>query len=256
MSVRLETKDGVITGDNIQQIIENFPNRLAGARFENVSLRHIIFRNTVLTGAHFHHVDLSNATFDNADLSEALFGFSYMDEVHIINANLCGASFCACSLQNLKLIDCDVHHTSIDGCNLHEAALKRLKGQTLGITACNFRNTYLDAPGFTFFSFPDMATMMGMIYHNLPEALTLELMLRDAYASPYPERFVRWAANLIDCPLLGKDYHIERSWYFKESRDVLLKHLKKGKGLIPQMTVSERILALCRHMGWSIRGIL
>lgn len=79
---------------------------------------------------------------------------------------------------------------------------------------------------------------------ELPNDLTLEIMRRDAYAHPFPEKFDEWA-NGGDCPYQNE----ERFWIFQDRRDLW----KPG---LPQMTDRDLIVAICRAKNWGIRGHL
>lgn len=76
----------------------------------------------------------------------------------------------------------------------------------------------------------------------LSDAITLELMRRDAYAHPYPERFDEWVKTK-ECPYRNE----ERFWYFKVRPDLWVPGL-------PQMTDRDLIVAICEEKGWKING--
>ena len=76
---------------------------------------------------------------------------------------------------------------------------------------------------------------------KLPDDLTLELMRRDAYAHPNPERFEVWAKG-GRCPYKKED----RFWIFDSNRTLW----KKGK---PKMTDRDLIIAICKAKGWKIK---
>jgi len=78
--------------------------------------------------------------------------------------------------------------------------------------------------------------------YNLPDNLTLELMRRDAWAHPHPERFDDWAGG-GDCPYQSE----EAFWRSEPNRELWC----KGN---PQMRDSDLILAICKSQGWKIRG--
>ena len=76
----------------------------------------------------------------------------------------------------------------------------------------------------------------------LSDALTQELMRRDAWAHPKPELFDAWAAG-GSCPYQNED----RFWLFE------LKRTLWSPGP-PEMRDSDLILAICREKGWKING--
>jgi hypothetical protein len=92
-----------------------------------------------------------------------------------------------------------------------------------------------------FYQFPSIRLLSSINLGELPDGLTLEIMRRDAYAHPYPERFDEWAAG-GKCPYQTE----ERFWIFKDRRDLWQPGL-------PQMTDRDLIMAICKAKGWKIR---
>jgi hypothetical protein len=78
----------------------------------------------------------------------------------------------------------------------------------------------------------------------LSDALTLELMRRDAWAHPKPELFDAWAKG-GSCPYQNED----RFWLF----DIKIELWKSGP---PEMRDSDLILAICREKGWKVKGYI
>jgi len=78
----------------------------------------------------------------------------------------------------------------------------------------------------------------------MSDKLTLELMRRDAWNHPNPEKFDIWAKG-GPCPYITE----ERFWFFHEKRELW----RKGK---PKMKDSDLILAICKDKGWKIKGYL
>ena len=83
-----------------------------------------------------------------------------------------------------------------------------------------------------------------MSLYELSDGLTLELMRRDAYSHPYPDRFDAWAKG-GKCPYQNE----ERFWHFREKQELW----KRGK---PQMRDSDLIMAICKEKNWGIQGYL
>ena len=77
-------------------------------------------------------------------------------------------------------------------------------------------------------------------WNNLPGNSTLELMRRDAYGHPNPERFDHWKKGAC-CPYQNE----ERMWSFNEKKELW----RKGK---PQMTDRDLIIALFAAKNWEI----
>jgi len=69
-------------------------------------------------------------------------------------------------------------------------------------------------------------------------------MRRDAQAHPKPGLFDEWAKG-GSCPYQNE----ERFWQFREKRELW----KSGE---PQMADRDLILAICKAMGWGIKGYL
>jgi len=95
-----------------------------------------------------------------------------------------------------------------------------------------------------FHLFPSIRLLSSIHLGTISDSLTLELMRRDAYAHPHPEKFDKWEKG-GQCPYQNE----ERFWVFKERKGIW----KKGK---PQMTDRDLIIAICEEKGWKIRGHL
>jgi hypothetical protein len=80
---------------------------------------------------------------------------------------------------------------------------------------------------------------------ELTDKLTIELMRRDAFGHPKPEKFDEWSKG-GDCPYTTNE---ERLWSFAENRELW----KKGD---PTMRDSDLIIAICREKGWGIENYL
>jgi len=75
---------------------------------------------------------------------------------------------------------------------------------------------------------------------SLSPKLSTELMRRDVYSHPYPERFDEWAKG-GPCPYQKE----ERFWMF----DLRKEDWKPGK---PEMSDVELIRAICAEKNWEI----
>jgi hypothetical protein len=78
---------------------------------------------------------------------------------------------------------------------------------------------------------------------KLSDKLTLELMRRDAYGHPHPEKFNIWS-NGGNCPYEDE----ERMWHFTENPALW----RKGK---PQLSDYELIVGICKEKAWKIKCI-
>ena len=106
------------------------------------------------------------------------------------------------------------------------------------------RDSDLSNAKVEFHLFPSIRLLSSIHLGTISDSLTLELMRRDAYAHPHPEKFDKWEKG-GQCPYQNE----ERFWVFKERKGIW----KKGK---PQMTDRDLIIAICEEKGWKIRGHL
>jgi len=102
----------------------------------------------------------------------------------------------------------------------------------------------LSEANLEFWQFPSIRLISSIHLNNLPDNLQLELMRRDAFAHPHPEKFDEWAKN-GNCPYQNE----ERFWLFKPNRTFW------SPGL-PQMADRDLAIELCKSQGWRIRGYL
>ena len=168
-----------------------------------------------LSKAHLFEANLSGANLSKANLSEA----------HLFGANLFGANLFGANLYRANLSKADLSEANLFGANLFEANLS-------------------GAVNVSFTNFPSTRLLQGIHLGELSYALTLELMRRDAYHHPEPERFDIWAAG-GNCPYQNED----RQWFFKEKR----KLWKRGN---PEMADRDLIIEICKEKGWGIDGYL
>jgi len=106
------------------------------------------------------------------------------------------------------------------------------------------QGAYLRGAKIEFHQFPSIRLLSSIPLDNLPNNITLELMRRDAWAHPHPERFDEWAKG-GNCPYQNEEYF----WRFEPNK----KLWRKGK---PQMRDSDLILEICKSQGWKVCGYL
>jgi len=163
-------------------------------------------------------------------------------------ASLNGASLDGASLDGASLIRANLNRANLNGANLNGASLN---GASLNWASLN-------GAKIEFARFPAINELQSFSHGRLPDSLCLELMLRDAWASPKPELFIAWIEG-GGCPLDS----IGRAWLFTESQEVLKGHLDqfdtneaKIDSLRPRMRDSDLVLALCKEKGWGINNYL
>ena len=137
-------------------------------------------------------------------------------------SNLRGANLYGANLRGADLRGADLREANLRGANLHRADLR--------------------GADIKFHKLPSIRLLSSVTLGELSSELTLELMRRDAWAHPHPERFDEWA-NGGECPYQNE----ERFWHFEESKELW----KPGP---PEMRDSDLILAICKEMGWKING--
>ena len=128
----------------------------------------------------------------------------------------------------------DLSGADLSGANLSGADLYR----------ANLSGADLSGANLEFYQFPSIRLISSINLGSLSDGLTLELMRRDAYAHPKPEKFDEWA-NGGDCPYQNE----ERCWFFQEKRNLW----KRGN---PTTKDSDLIFAICKEKGWGIKGYL
>ena len=108
----------------------------------------------------------------------------------------------------------------------------------------DLRGADLRGANLEFHQFPSIRLISSITLGGLSDLLTLELMRRDAYAHPRPEKFDGWAKG-GSCPYQNE----ERFWFFNEKKELW----RNGK---PQMRDADLILQICKEKGWGIKGHL
>ena len=127
-----------------------------------------------------------------------------------------------------------------------EVLANHLVSQQMGDTSkrANLRWANLSGAEIEFHVFPSIRTLSSIQLGTISETLAIELMRRDAWAHPHPERFQTWA-EYGDCPYNGEEYF----WHFDYKS--AQKYWKPGN---PEMRDSDLILEICKEKGWKIKG--
>ena len=131
------------------------------------------------------------------------------------------------------------NRADLSGANLYRANLYRAD-----LSEANLSGADLSGADLEFYQFPSIRLISSINLGSLSDGLTRELMRRDAYAHPKPEKFDEWA-NGGDCPYQNE----ERCWFFQEKRNLW----KRGN---PTTKDSDLIFAICKEKGWGIKGYL
>ncbi len=161
-----------------------------------------------LSGADLSRADLSRADLSGADLSGA-----NLSRANLSRADLSGADFSGADLSRANLSGADLSRADLSRANI-EFAL-----------------------------FPSIRLLSSISLVDLPDNLQNELMHRDAYAHPYPEKFDIWAHG-GECPYQNE----ERFWKFEAKRSCW------SPGL-PQMADRDLIISIVKSQGWTIKEV-
>jgi len=187
-----------------------------------------------LCGADLYEADLCGADLYGANLYGADLRGADLHEADLCGANLYGADLRGADLRGADLYGADLHGANLYGADLHGADLH----------GANLYGANLCGAKIEFHKFPSIRLISSIYLNNLSVTLMLELMRRDAFAHPYPEKFDEWAKG-GKCPYQNE----ERFWLFVEKRNLW----RKGK---PQMRDSDLIIEICKSQGWKIKGYL
>lgn len=126
-----------------------------------------------------------------------------------------------------------------------EDSIKKLAEENKAyLIGANLRGADLTGAKIEFHQFPSIRFLSSIYLNNLSDNLQLELMRRDAFAHPHPEKFDDWAKT-NQCPYQNE----ERFWLFEPEKRLW------SPGL-PQMADRDLIIELCRSQGWRIKGYL
>ena len=154
-------------------------------------------------------------------------------------ANLWGANLRGADLRGANLWGADLRRANLWGANLRRADLWGADLRGADLRGADPRGAKIE-----FHQFPSIRLISSMFLGKLSDKITLELMRRDAWGHPYPEKFDDWA-NGGQCPYKNE----ERAWFFEEKRELW----KPGP---PEMKDSDLVLAICKEMNWRVRGYL
>ena len=123
------------------------------------------------------------------------------------------------------------------GADLRDAYLRDAYLRGADLMGADLRDAKIES-----YQLPSIRLLSSMPLGKLSDTITLELMRRDAWAHPYPNRFDEWAKG-GPCPYQNE----ERWWDFELRKDLW----KAGP---PEMRDSDLILAICKEKGWKIKG--
>jgi uncharacterized protein YjbI with pentapeptide repeats len=164
-----------------------------------------------------------------ANLQDADLRGAYLQDADLRGAYLRGAD-----LQGAYLRGADLRGAYLQGAYLRGAYLQD----------ADLRGAYLRDVKIEFINLPSIKMLASFSLGTLSDALTLELMRRDAWAHPMPELFNAWAKG-GKCPYQNED----RFWLFELKKELW----KPGP---PNMRDSDLILAICREKGWKVSGYI
>jgi len=214
MELRRINGELIGTGHTILKISEEKKLYLRNADLRNADLRNADLRSADLTGAYLRGADLRSA-----DIRGAVFSDAYLRNADLRSADIRGAVFSDAYLRNADLTGAYLRGADLRSADLSDAKIE-------------------------FYLFPCCSQLASIQLGKLPDNLTLELMRRDAYGHPHPERFDDWASG-GNCPYENE----QRAWFFAENR----KLWKPGP---PTMTDRDLVLAICKAKQWGIRKYL
>ena len=161
---------------------------------------------------------------------------------YLSGANLSGANLYGADLYGANLSGADLSGADLSGASLYRADLSGANLYGANLSGADLYGADLYGAKIKFSNFPTIRLLSSISLGSLSSSLSLELMRRDAYAHPYPERFDDWAKG-GRCPYQKE----ERFWSF----DLRKKDWKPGN---PEMTDVELILAICAEKGWEIEA--
>ena len=149
------------------------------------------------------------------------------------------------NLSGADLYRADLSWADLTRANLYRADLYRANLTGANLARANLARADLAGAKIEFQRFPSIRLLSAIPLGELSDQITLELMRRDAYAHPEPDKFTIWAKQDGLCPYQNE----ERFWYFQENKELW----KAGK---PKMRDSDLIIAICKEKGWRIKGYL
>ena len=159
-------------------------------------------------------------------------------------ADLSGADLSGANLSGANLSRANLSWANLYGADLYMANLSWANLSWANLSGANLSGADLYRAKIEFMRLPSIKMLVSFDLGSLSDALTLELMRRDAWAHPKPELFDAWA-NGGSCPYQNED----RFWLFELKK----KLWKPGP---PEMRDSDLILAICREKGWKVKGYI
>lgn len=186
----------------------------------DVDLARACFRGGNLHGVYMPHSHLAWVDFSDADLSFADFTRANMSGCNFENANLTGAHLCAANLSGAFFMGADLTDAVLTDSNLTRA-------------------TFFDSK-LTFSQWPSLHLISSLDLGELSDELTAELMRREAWWHPEPDKFERWLKTNQNHP------RTDTNWCFIFKADVY----DPGP---PRMRDSDLIVRICQEKGWKIR---
>jgi uncharacterized protein YjbI with pentapeptide repeats len=206
------------------------------AKLSSADLRSAKLRSADLRYAKLSYAKLSSAKLSSADLRYAKLSYAKLSSADLRYAKLSSANLSYADLRYAKLRSADLRYAKLSYAKLSSADLRYAKLSSANLSYADLRY----AKNIEFINFPSIKMLASFELDELSDALTLELMRRDAWAHPKPELFDAWASG-GDCPYKNED----RFWLFQLKKELW----KPGP---PEMRDSDLILAICRECGWKI----
>ena len=204
------------------------------------SIKELVIRNR----AGLYRADLRGADLRGADLRGAGLYRADLREADLREADLRGADLRGADLREADLREAGLREADLYRADLREADLRGADLRGAGLHEADLRGAGLYRARIEFNLFPSIRLLSSINLGTLSDKLTLELMRRDAYAHPHPERFDEWAKG-NRCPYQEE----ERFWLFIERSEIW----RKGS---PRMTDRDLIVAICKEKGWEIKRSL
>ncbi len=223
---------------------------LSYANLSSANLSSADLRSADLSSANLSSADLSYANLSSADLSYANLRSANLSYADLSSADLRYADLRYANLSYANLRSADLRYANLSYANLSSADLSYANLSYANLSSADLSSAdlrYADlsyAKNIGFHQLPSIRLLSSIPLGVLSDALMLELLRRDAYAHPYPERFDEWVKTGV-CPYQDEEYF----WHFDWQS---VKHLWKPGN--PEMRDSDLILAICKEKGWKVNG--
>ncbi len=210
------------------------------------SIKELVKKNRAdLSGANLSRADLSRADLSRANLSWADLSWADLSRADLSWADLSWANLSRADLSGADLSGADLSWANLSRADLSWADLSGANLSRADLSWANLSRADLSrAKNIEFWQFPSIRLISSIQLNNLPDNLQLELMRRDAFAHPHPEKFDEWGQG-GGCPYDD----VERFWLFEPKRELW------SPGL-PQMADRDLIKELVKSQGWKIKGYL